>query len=136
VVSGRQAGENTCQPVKKKIPLVWRVALGGLCAGSQRANSGIFIGFLEELRKRFGRILVYLDNAGYHKSTAVKKYLDDQRGDVVLRYLPPYMPELNPVEIQWRMIRKGTGNRLYGNTEEINESIRACWITVRSDPSR
>jgi len=28
------------------------------------------------------------------------------------------------VEIQWRMIRKGTDNRLYGNTEEIKESIR------------
>jgi len=43
----------------------------------------------------------------------------------VLGYLPPYMPDLNLVGIQWRMIRMGTGNRLYGNTEEIKESIRA-----------
>jgi len=33
-------------------------------------------------------------------------------------------------ELHWEVYR------LYGNTEEINESIRACWITVRSDPSR
>jgi len=39
----------------------------------------------------------------------------------VLGYLPPYTPELNPVGIQWRSIRKATGNRLYGNTEEIKE---------------
>jgi len=83
-----------------------------VCRFVDRADSGSFIGFL-----------VYLDNAGYHKSAAVKKYLDD-RGDVVLRHLPPSTPELNPVEIQWRMIRKGTGNRLYGNTEEMKESIR------------
>jgi len=61
-----------------------------VCRFADRADSGSFIGFLEDLRKRFGRILACLDNAGYHKSTAVKKYLDDQGGDVVLRYLPPY----------------------------------------------
>jgi len=29
------------------------------------------------------------------------------------------------VEIQWRRIRRGTGNRLHGNTEEMKESICA-----------
>jgi len=48
-----------------------------VCRFADRADSGNFIGFLEELRKRFGRILEYLDNAGYHKSAAVKKYPDD-----------------------------------------------------------
>jgi len=80
-VPGRQAGDNTCQPVRKKVPPVWRVAQGGLCAGSQRANSGSFIEFLEELRRRFGRVLIYLDNAGWHKSAAVKEYLDGHGGD-------------------------------------------------------
>jgi len=43
---------------------------------------------------------IYLDNAGWHKSAAVKEYLDGHGGDVVLRHLPPYTPELNPVEVQ------------------------------------
>jgi len=44
---------------------------GFVCWFAERANSESFIAFLEELRKRFGRILVYLDNAGYHKSVVV-----------------------------------------------------------------
>jgi len=36
-----------------------------VCRFADRADSGSFIVFLEELRKRFGRILAYLDNAGY-----------------------------------------------------------------------
>jgi len=34
----------------------------------------------------------------------------------------PYTLELNPVEIQWRMIRKGTGNRLweYGGDKGVD----------------
>jgi len=54
----------------------------------------------------------------------------------VLGYLPPYTPELNPVEIQWRMIRRGTDNRLHGNTEEMRESIRAMLDNGEADPSR
>jgi len=125
-----------------------------VCWFAERANSGSFIVFLEELRRRFGEVLIYLDNAGWHKSVAVKEYLDGCGGDVVLRhlplvccttcfskpylakiiliyagyatcYLPPYTLELNPVEVQWRSIRKATGNRLYESTNEMKESIRA-----------
>jgi len=71
-----------------------------VCQFAERANSGSFIAFPEELRRRFGRVLIYLDNAGWHKSAAVKEYLDGHGGDVVLRHLPPYTPELNPVEVQ------------------------------------
>jgi len=46
-----------------------------VCRFAERADSGSFIAFLEELRKRFGRILVCLDNTGYHKSAAVKNIL-------------------------------------------------------------
>jgi len=68
--------------------------------------------------------IIKTDLTDYHKSVAVKEYVNDCGGDVVLRHLPPYTPELNLVKIQWRMIRKATGNRLYQSTEEIKESIR------------
>ncbi len=96
-----------------------------MCRFAERANSGSFIAFLEELHRRFGRVLICLDNTGWHKSAAVKEYLDGYGGDVVLRHLPPYTPELNPVEVQRRSIRKATDNRLYESTDEMKESIRA-----------
>ncbi len=94
---------------------------GFVCRFAERANSCSLTGFLEMLRRRFGRMLVYLDNAGYHRSAAARRYVEDYGRDVKLRYLPPYTPELNPVGVQWRTIRKATWNRLYGDTGMIQE---------------
>jgi len=33
--------------------------------------------------------------------------MDDK---IILDYLPPYTPELNPIEIQWRVMKKALGN--------------------------
>jgi len=40
-------------------------------------------------------------------------------------YLPPYTPELNPIETQWRMMRKATANRLYDTAKAMRDSIWA-----------
>ena len=36
--------------------------------------------------------------ASYHKSKAVREYVESAGGDVELESLPPYTPQLNPVE--------------------------------------
>ena len=36
-----------------------------------------------------------LDNASYHKSKAVREYVESIGGDVELEFLPPYTPQLN-----------------------------------------
>jgi len=43
--------------------------------------------------------VVILDNATFHKGVAMKKALD-QAGHTLL-YLPPYSPDLNPIEKKW-----------------------------------
>jgi len=40
-------------------------------------------------------------------------------------YLPPYTPELNPIETQWRMVRKATANRLYDTTKSMKDPVWA-----------
>jgi len=61
-----------------------------VCRFADRADGGSLIGFLEELRKRFGRILACLDSAGYRKSVAVKKYPDDHEAASYLDTFPVY----------------------------------------------
>jgi len=39
VAPDRHAGDDACQPVRKKVPLVWRVAQGGLSAGLQTGQA-------------------------------------------------------------------------------------------------
>jgi len=86
-------------------------------------NTDSFIDFLAGLRYRFGRVLLFLDNASYHKSARLKERLAEWDGDVLIRYLPPYTPELNPVEVQWDIIKKAAANTLYAGTEAM-KSVR------------
>jgi transposase len=41
----------------------------------EKANSDSFIDFLKSLQKRYGKILLFADNAAYHKSSRVRKHL-------------------------------------------------------------
>lgn len=50
--------------------------------------------------------VVVMDNAQIHKSAQFKrKQVDWMEQGIFVVYLPPYSPELNPIEILWRKIK-------------------------------
>ena len=69
--------------------------------------------------------MIWVDDALYHKSGKVREVSARYKGRIVLKYFLPYTPELNPVEVQWRGIRKGTAGTPCGGTEEMKGSIGA-----------
>ena len=87
-------------------------------------NGGAFLAFLRQLHRRFGPVLVFVDNASWHKSAAVRKGLGEFNGEVKLAYYLPHTPELNSEEPQWNVMRNAIGNRVYGDTREMVKSIR------------
>ena len=95
------------------------------CVFYEKANGESFVDFVTRLKDRHGKVLVFTDNAGYHKSKHVVGEAARFNGDVVLRYFPPYTPELNPAEGQWRNMRIHAANRLYGSAEEMKHAISA-----------
>ena len=53
------------------------------------------------------RTVVVLDNASFHKSRRFKEHISKwQEKGLYLFYLPPYSPQLNPIEILWRFIKQ------------------------------
>ena len=61
------------------------------------------------------RILMVLDGASSHKSSTLKI-----PGNMTLLGLPPYSPELNPVENLWDHVReKGCANRFFKTLDEV-----------------
>jgi transposase len=42
---------------------------------------------------------------GTHKSRRVRRWLEAQQGKVQIEFLPPYAPELNPVEQIWNYLK-------------------------------
>lgn len=72
-----------------------------LVNGAVRAPE--LVAFLKNLRRHLpGRkLLIIWDRLQAHRSRLVRDYVDTQGGDIQLEFLPPYAPELNPVEYLW-----------------------------------
>lgn len=87
------------------------------------ANSTTFRIFLEALRQEYGKVTFITDNASYHKSRYVRDYLESTNGDVMLIHLPPYTPQLNPIEIQWKVIKERLAGRYFATIEELEDAI-------------
>jgi hypothetical protein len=66
--------------------------------------------FLRQLRqcsRRAGRrVVVITDNAKYHHAKLHAEWRAEQEPEFVLSYLPPYSPDLNPIERIWKLTRR------------------------------
>ncbi len=91
----------------------------------ESTNSETFREFLEEIRRDRPRLFMVLDNASYHKSKAVREYVESAGGDVELEFLPPYTPQLNPVETVWRDLKKRLAGRFFRSLDELKAAITA-----------
>jgi len=92
---------------------------------TEKSNAQSFINQLENLRKFYLRkkVTLYVDNARWHHAKSVKKWLKEHAG-FALRFIPPYSPELNPIERHWWYLRKrATQNKLFENENECRDTI-------------
>ncbi len=70
-------------------------------------NQDKLIEFLVLLRAQFStkkKIYVIMDNASYNHAHRVKA--EAKKQNIILDYLPPYSPNLNPIERLWKFVRK------------------------------
>lgn len=88
--------------------------------------------FLTELTHHYihYRILLILDKAGWHVSKQLK-----QIENLQLMYLPPYSPELNPVELLWRETRKKYfHNRIFNSLDEVENTLSEALLQYHLNP--
>jgi hypothetical protein len=71
----------------------------------------------QELNEK--KIIMIMDGAGWHKSKDLKV-----PSNIEIIYLPPYSPELNPVERLWGYIKQCTiRNKIYDTLESLEDEI-------------
>ena len=69
-----------------------------------------------------------LDNAGFHKTQPVKNLLDEYSPFISVEYLPPYSPELNPIETNWRVTKNAvTKSQYFPNIDAMQEALENFW---------
>lgn len=91
-------------------------------------NADSFERFLKRLlkhRPRNQHLVVVLDNAKYHHARALRAFLYRYRKQLTLLFLPPYSPELNPIERVWKLARRlATHNRYFPTLDDILSAVR------------
>lgn len=88
-----------------------------------KMNSSKFIQFLKKLHKDTGKpILVITDNAKYHHSKMTQKFVKEQE-EILLGFIPPYSPELNPDELVWNHLKLRLGKIAIFSKEEMKSGV-------------
>jgi transposase len=87
--------------------------------------------FLEEVARRYPEefILMFLDGAGWHRANdlAVPK-------NMRLETLPPYSPQLNPVEHIWDEIReKWFANEVFNSLDAVEDRLVEALVVLENN---
>lgn len=86
--------------------------------------------FLRQLRRcsrrSSRRVVVITDNAKYHQATLHAQWRAEQEPEFALSYLPPYSPDLNPIERIWKLTRRlCLHNRYFPRLAAVIEAVEA-----------
>jgi transposase len=77
--------------------------------------------------------VVILDGAGWHQTGSKIKIPDN----ISLLHIPPYSPELNPVENIWQYLRQNLlSNRVFADYGEILNACCDAWNALTGEPGR
>lgn len=94
-------------------------------------NAMTFQRFLTQLlryRRRGRRMIVVLDNARYHHARILAPFLRRHAAHLRLLFLPPYSPQLSPIERVWKLARRlATHNRYFPTLGEVLKAINVCF---------
>jgi len=91
--------------------------------------------FLYDIRDKNskGTIIIIWDNAKAHLSRLVRRTA--QLLDIILVFLPPYSPDLNPIEFIWKSIKKELSSRFLMCKEEVQETVENLFYKFSSSLS-
>ena len=114
------------------------------CFGAVSLNSGQFVRmmcpifnaesfqcFLRQLLRQQTcgrRMIVVLDNARYHHAILLAPFLRRHARCLKLLFLPPYSPQLAPIERVWKLTRRlATHNRYFATLPDVLIAVNACF---------
>ena len=94
-------------------------------------NSLTFRHFLRELFAWLDpskKYVLILDNAGWHKTQVVKKFFNKEKERIKVEFIPPYSPELNPIETCWKVTRNAvTKSHHFKTIDNMQEALENFW---------
>jgi transposase len=100
----------------------------------EAATSGaVFGAFLErvllpELRATKPDAVIVMDNLSAHRTRAVRDLLE--RSGFAYRYLPPYSPDFNPIELAWAKVKAHLRTTAARTVAALHDAVGAALAAV------
>lgn len=123
---GRRVHEATPGGHWKILTILSALSLGGLLATmtiEEATDGDIFLAYLEQVlgpKLRPGDVVV-MDNLSAHKVAGVEQLI--QAAGAELLYLPPYSPDLNPIEKAWAKLKQLLRSAKARTAEALHQAI-------------
>jgi len=99
-----------------------------------RADSEVMSYFLGQIANEFPaeKVVIFMDKAAWH--TTGKLIIPD---NIKLEFLPPYSPQLNPVEVLWKELRKDYfHNRVFASMDAVDDQLEKGLRNMAGDKAR
>jgi transposase len=123
----------------------WTYLFGAVCPGRAAAaglvlpaaNAAAMALHLAEISAQVApgaHAVVVLDGAGYHQAKALAGRVP---ANLSLLPLPPYSPELNPMELVWEDLRRhDLANRVFDDLTGVIDACCRAWTKLVADARR
>ena len=71
------------------------------------------------------KTVVIIDNARYHHASLHEPWRKEVAGHFRLQFLPPYSPDLNPIERVWKLVRRRClHNRYFAALDDLIAAVQ------------
>lgn len=95
-------------------------------------NAESIIDFMDKIRAQYSTkntIHLIVDKAGYHRSFLVAEHAE--KLNIKLHFLPPYSPNLNPIERLWKVMNEQVrNNRFFKGAKDFKEAINGFFDDI------
>lgn len=97
------------------------------CMQEEHYDAEIFLSFLEKVVEKYKgeRVVMILDNARIHHAQLIQPFLEKNKAQLTLAFLPPYSPNLNMIEELWGWLKKSIINNVfYDSVQKIGMAVQ------------
>ncbi len=105
-------------------------AVGHVCSRANTVEMNRHFGDISAAVEPGSHAVVVLDGAGWHKSRDL-----DIPTNLSLLHLPPYSPELNPMENVFEYLKSNhLANRVFKLVEDVCTGVTMAWLAFENNP--
>lgn len=97
---------------------------GCLTKVSTAINRKKFLAFIRRLWKNKRKLCIVIDNARWHLTSETMKFVREKH--IKMIRLPPYSPELNPIEQYWKNVKNWLATRMYFDKKGLLREVKVA----------